>query len=395
MKEGVFMSATDPQISTARIITDSGEEFSLAKRYWQGCPTICAAPGGTLYGAWYTGDILEPGLGNYNLLVKSTDGGITWSQTPLLVIASDPEKQKVAIDVQLWLDPLKRMWLFWVERDCTLSKYHPNHLALFAIRCDAPDADELQWTEPVYIAPGFLRCQPTVLRNGKWLLPAYDWNCDFYCWSESADQGKSWQRRTGGKKAATDFDEGMFFETADGREIHLYARTTVGFIADSVSSDGGITWSPGHSSGIAAPNSRFFVRRLNSGALLLIYNDHPKTRTSLSAKLSFDEGKSWSKALVLDDSTGISYPDAVQLADNSIVAVYDRGRGDAREILCARFTEKDILEGNGKLLLSFDAPTFLRNIVSKAPMPEKESYLKARNQWQLWVKALLAVWDKH
>ena len=112
MKEGVFMSATDPQISTARIISEPGEEFSLAKRYWQGCPTICAAPGGTLYGAWYTGDILEPGLGNYNLLVKSTDGGITWSQTPLFVIASNPEKQKVAIDVQLWLDPLKRMWLF-------------------------------------------------------------------------------------------------------------------------------------------------------------------------------------------------------------------------------------------------------------------------------------------
>ena len=187
----------------------------------------------------------------------------------------------------------------------------------------------------------------------------------------------------------------MFFETADGREIHLYAHTTGGFIADSVSSDGGITWSPGHSSGIAAPNSRFFVRRLNSGALLLIYNDHPNTRTNLSAKLSFDEGKSWSKALVLDDSSGISYPDAVQLDDDSIVAVYDRGRGDAREILCARFTEKDILEGNGKLLLSFDGPTFLRNIVSKAPVPEKESYLKARSQWQLWVKDLLAVWDKH
>ena len=82
----------------------------------------------------------------------------------------------------------------------------------------------------------------------------------------------------------------------------------------------------------------------------------------------------------------------------SPVSVYDAAAGAgiiSREILCARFTEKDILEGNGKLLLSFDAPTFLRNIVSKAPVPEKESYLKARSQWQLWVKALLAVWDKH
>lgn len=386
------MSASRASIPTARIIFEPGEEFFLAGRSWQGCPSVCAAPGGLLYAAWYTGGVREPGPENYNLIVKSSDEGLTWSREPFLVIASDPAKEKVAIDIQLWLDPLKRMWCFWVERDCTLSQYHPEHLALFAIRCDDPDADALKWTEPLYVSPGFLRCQPTVLQNGKWILPAYDWSCDSYCWSESSDQGESWQRCTGGKKVAVDFDETIFFESRDGREQHLFARSLEGFIAKSSSSDGGLTWSDGASSGIAAPASRCFVRRLDSGNLLLIYNDHPKERTNLSAKLSCDDGKSWSAPLILDDSNAVSYPDAVQLKDGSILAVYDRARTDAREILCARFTEEDILKGEGKLLLAFDSPSFLRHIVSKAPIPDKKVYEKARRDGEQWVQDILKLW---
>lgn len=374
---------------TACIITEPGEEFQLARRYWQGCPTVEKTPGGILFGGWYSGGVTEPSPANYNLLVKSIDGGFSWSE-PLLVIASDPAAGKVAIDIELWLDPAGKLWLFWVERDCKLNKYHPEHLALFAICCENPDAEKLRWSEARFITHGFLRCKPTVLADGRWLLPAYDWQDDRYNYCESSDSGQSFFRCSGGKKVKTDFDEGMFFESRDSA-IHLFARTVTGVIAESVSHDGGTSWSDGAPSGINAVYARLFIRRLDSGNLLLIYNNDPAKRTNLTAALSPDDGKSWPYTLLLDDSMNISYPDAVQLSDGSIVVIYDHGRTTHREILTARFTEEDIMQGG--LVASGYSRSFLRHIVSKAPVPEKKSFAPVLEEGMAWMLKTAAFWD--
>lgn len=63
---------------------------------------------------WYSGGWMEPHIDNYNLLVSSEDGGLTWSD-PLLIIPSDKERLIHALDIQLWIDPLGRLWVFWVQ----------------------------------------------------------------------------------------------------------------------------------------------------------------------------------------------------------------------------------------------------------------------------------------
>lgn len=374
---------------TARIITDPGEEFQVSHRYWQGCPTIERTPRDVLFAGWYSGGVMEPSPENYNLLVRSTDGGFSWSD-PLLVIASDPLAGKIAIDIELWLAPDDTLWLFWVERDCKLNKYHPEHLALFAICCENPDAENLQWSEPRFITHGFLRCKPTVLSDRRWLLPAYDWCSERYNYCESVDQGRSFVRRSCGVKMNTDFDEGMFFETRDSA-IHLFARSLNGVIAESVSCDGGRNWSDGAASGIISAASRLFIRRLQSGNLLLIYHNDPKKRTNLTAVLSSDDGKSWSSGLILDDSENISYPEAVQLEDGSIVMIYDHGRMTHREILSARFTEEDILQGS--LIASGNSHSFLRHIISKAPVPVPEIYEPEKAAGIAWMQKTTSFWD--
>ncbi|WP_437231106.1 sialidase family protein [Planctomicrobium sp. SH661] len=63
----------------------------------------------------------------------------------------------------------------------------------------------------------------------------------------------------------------------------------------------------------------------------------------LSAWLSDDDGITWTGGLILDERTGVSYPDGFQSPDGTIYISYDRNRDKDGEILLARFTEEDIL----------------------------------------------------
>lgn len=371
---------------TARIIEEPGEEFSVGKRYWQGCPTIARTRKGTVFAGWYSGGTTEPSQYNYNILIRSRDDGFTWSE-PVLVVQSVPENECIAIDIQLWTAPNGSLWVFWVERKDHCRMVKPEHLATYAIVCGNPDDEKLVWSQPRFIAHGFLRCKPTVLSDGRWLLPAYDWCSDCYAWSESNDQGKTWIRRNGGRKMPTDFDEGMFYEDKQGH-IHLLARSRAGCIAESLSTDGGKSWSDGAKTCITAPSSRLFVRRLPSGRLLLIHNDtEDGSRANMTARLSEDDGKTWPFKLMLDDSMSISYPDATFLDDGSILTIYDYGRETFREILCARYTEEDIMAG--KLVETRFTPSYLRHIISKAPVPgDKAAYQDAMDKDKAWHKII-------
>lgn len=95
-------------------------------------------------------------------------------------------------------------------------------------------------------------------------------------------------------------------------------------------------------------STRVFVTKLASGNLLMVKNG-PKDvftdRVRLTAVLSRDGGETWEGDLVLDERKGVSYPDGCQLADGSILVIYDRNRQEDLEVLTVRFTEEDILAG--------------------------------------------------
>jgi len=78
--------------------------YDEAPRKYQGCPTLATTKGGRIWLGWYSGGVREPDMDNYNLLVKSDDGGKTWSK-PYLVIPSSKEHWFHALDIQLWTAP--------------------------------------------------------------------------------------------------------------------------------------------------------------------------------------------------------------------------------------------------------------------------------------------------
>src|SRR5690606_32184674 len=101
-----------------------------------------------------------------------------------------------------------------------------------------------------------------------------------------------------------------------------------------------------------------------SGKILLIkhgetINTH-EGRSKITAWLSSDEGESWQGGLMLDERTGISYPDGFQAPDGFIYISYDRNRSTDGEILFAKFTEEDIL---AKSLIN--PQSRLKNLISR------------------------------
>ena len=142
----------------------------------------------------------------------------------------------------------------------------------------------------------------------------------------------------------------------------MLVRTFEG-IGEIFSFDEEYTWTPGRKSHIDGPCSRFFINRLKSGRLLTI-NHHQfheridlddimnqgnvkswKERSHLTAMISEDDKATWPYTLLLDERDEVSCPDAKEAADGYIYGTYDHQRVTQREILMARLTESDILEG--------------------------------------------------
>jgi hypothetical protein len=126
-------------------------------------------------------------------------------------------------------------------------------------------------------------------------------------------------------------------------------------IAQSFSHDGGRTWSEGsiYLEGRTHRNKRFFLRRLKSGALLMVRNNSPQgDRSQLTAFVSDDDGMTWSDGLLLDNRES-SYPDGVQAADGTIYIIYDHqrytlnrdGEKGVGSVVMAAFTEDDVRAG--------------------------------------------------
>ncbi|GAA3406832.1 sialidase family protein [Paenibacillus hodogayensis] len=327
-----------------------GEKYAAKSRKFQGIPTIERAPGGRLWAAYYSGGDGE-GPDNYVVLVHSGDDGRTWS-VPWLVI--DPPGKVRAFDPCLWIDPLGRLWLCWAQS----FEMYDGRCGVWASLLDDPDEPDGIWSAPRRIANGIMMNKPTVLRSGEWLFPTAVWAVQwairlsgmdslpeerFSNVYVSTDQGESFALRGQANVPNRFFDEHMIVEHED-ESLRMLVRTTYG-IGESHSTDKGLTWSRGKPTRLGGPNSRFYIRRLRSGRLLLVNHYGFNGRSHLTAQVSEDDGMTWTEGLLLDERENVSYPDGTEAADGTIYIIYDRERKLDMDILMAVFKEEDVLAG--------------------------------------------------
>jgi predicted neuraminidase len=336
--------ATESYLCPPHVITPPTDAYADQSRQFQGIPGIERASNGRFWATWYGGGIGEDGH-NYVVLATSTNAH-TWSNTSLII--DHPDNGLVrSYDPCLWHDPQGKLWLFWAQG---YEKHTDERSGVWAITTENSDSENPTWSTPTRICDGIMMNKPIVLKSGQWVLPVAQWFKEGSSGVVStSDQGKTWSLTGQANVPIKDdrsCDEHMIIERTDG-SLWMLIRTSYG-IGESVSTDQGKTWSPVAPSPLQHTVSRFFIRRLHSGNLLLVKHGATTEKTKrshLTAILSQDDGKTWEGGLLLDERLGVSYPDAVQSPDGTISLTYDYDRRGDKKILLAQFTEDDILQG--------------------------------------------------
>jgi predicted neuraminidase len=343
--------------------------IDLAERTWQGIPGIERTAKGRVFASWFTGGPKEPSPDNTVVLSRSDDGGKTFSAPEAMGLPRSDGTR--CFDPTLWIDPKGRLWYIFNRGNKDTAKHD-----VWARICDDPDVSPPVWGAEFrvgYDVPfAFRMNKPTVLSTGEWIMPvthaaelAYDWfpfATQLQGVGISNDEGRSWKLH-GAMKAPKWAIECMITELRGGR-LWLLTRTGGGFLWESHSTDKGVTWDEPKASTIANPGSRFFIRRLASGNLLLVNHYKFKGRSHLTAQISTDDGAAWNDGLLLDERSGVSYPDGVQDKHGLIWITYDRDRNGRGEILLAKFREEDVAAGK-----DVSQAVSLKQVISKLDKP--------------------------
>lgn len=350
-------------------------QIDLAKRTWQGIPGIENTPRGRVFASWFTGGPKEPAPENTVVAAFSDDGGKTFSAPEAIGLPGADGTR--CYDPTLWKDPRGRLWCIFNRGNKDSAKHE-----VWARICEQPDANPPVWGPEFrvgYEAPFTFRMNKvTVLSTGQWIMPVTLANKPIHAWSTgynteqeptlhgvgiSTDEGKTWSLH-GAVQSKPWALENMIVELKDGR-LWMLIRTSSGVLWQSFSNDKGLTWSEGSPSSIKSPGSRFFIRRLQSGKLLLVNHFRFQGRSHLTAQTSSDEGVSWNEGLLLDERGNVSYPDGFQDKDGLIWITYDRDRNGSGEILLAKFREEDVDAGK-----SVSGAVALKQVVNKLEKSE-------------------------
>ncbi|MCS5626967.1 MAG: sialidase family protein [Planctomycetota bacterium] len=167
------------------------------------------------------------------------------------------------------------------------------------------------------------------------------WKGDKVGFAQSVDDAQTWEYltdlpvRDGDDKA--NYHELNAIECESGRivvHIRNHNKKNSGETLQSHSTDGGKTWSTPRSIGVWGLPSH--LQRLGDGRLLMSYG-HRRNPLGNQARVSNDEGKTWSAAMVIsgDGHSGdLGYPSTVEFADGSLLSVwYERMKNSPNAVL--------------------------------------------------------------
>src|SRR3972149_5539396 len=190
------------------------------------------------------------------------------------------------------------------------------------------------WLEKEPLPEGFIgpvKNKPVLLDNGKLISGSSTegdgWKIHFEI---TSDFGKTWEK-IGPISDGKTFNaiQPSILKYKDG-SLQILCRSQNAIIAESWSFDNGKTWSLLQTSTLPNNNSGTDAVTLADDRQLLVYN-HVKTpvnakkgyRTPLNVAISKD-GRTWYAALILEDSeiSQYSYPSVIQSKDGMVHAVY-------------------------------------------------------------------------
>lgn len=293
--------------------------------------------------------------------ISSTDGGHTWGEPQTLFGGPVLSPSNQILD-EVYGDPVlvvvneQRVMAF-----CVSAHHNPDNSCTMDInrsylwRRISDDGGET--FGPVEQMPRHKNYYAGLVHHGLRLqnddlLLGYSWdqiaetdtpaNCEgqMYLLSGaliSSDEGQTWQpggdvEVTAGRgevhyhDATGGIAEPAIVELTDGR-LFMLGRTPTNNLWQSFSHDGGCSWETPTASPLVSHNCPASLLRLEDGAILVIYNNHPLHRACMSARISTDGCQSWSEPRPIAplghfDIPEASYSAPCELPDGTIVAVF-------------------------------------------------------------------------
>ncbi len=184
------------------------------------------------------------------------------------------------------------------------------------------------------------RCKPTVLSNGRILLPLYSDTFSMSTMAISDDGGTHWF--AGKPMMGFGNIQPAVLRKDDGTLVaYMRENGITGQIRVAESIDNGFSWGPVGESELPNPGSGLDGVRLANGHWVLIYNDTQEGRNSLAVSLSIDEGKTWGWTRHLENHpTGsYHYPAIIQANNGRIHAIYSYFVDEGKTMKHAAFDE--------------------------------------------------------
>lgn len=298
--------------------------------------TIALAPNGDLVAAWYSG-AAEKAKDVAIFSSRIPKGGSDWTEP---VIIHDTPGQSDGNPV-LFTAPDGVFWLFYVAIDGNSW----NDCPIYA-KSSADGGST--WTEPVTIRKkkGWMtRNKPTVLSDGRIILPLYDETLYRPQSMISDDNAKTWKNWGGMIQSSA--IQPTIIERADGSLFCMMRDTARKDIWQSVSADKGKTWKRPELSKLPNPDAGVDMVKLANGHLAIAYNDSYLSRVPLTVAISDDEGATWKyrRDIEVDPKRGeYSYPAIIQTPDGLIHVTYTYGRVKIKR---AAFNEEWVRENPG------------------------------------------------
>ena len=257
----------------------------------------------------------------------------TW--TPPQVIARDPFRS--VGNAVIWQAPDGVVWLFYVVR-------YGETWSSSRIQAKVSTDRAETWSDPFPIAleAGMMvRNRPIALAEGGYLLPVYletgedteqvgPESTSRFLYFDPAT--RVWSER-GAIRSPRGNIQPAVVELSPGHLVAYcrrggdYGETETGWTVRAESNDGGRTWSEGVDAPFRNPNSALEFLKLQSGSLLLVFNDHMWKRTPLVAALSSDGDRTYPVRRVIGDADNTyAYPIGFQARDGRIHIVYTSDR---------------------------------------------------------------------
>ncbi|MFN0197642.1 MAG: sialidase family protein [Planctomycetaceae bacterium] len=271
----------------------------------------------------------------------SSDGGLTWDQYRVIVEIA-PGDLNVFSPSLLRLCDGSILLAFIRKHDYEKPGDYYTPTSAFAL-ISHDDAETFEPLSTIWSRKRMHLCNNTLkqLSTGRIILPSDrdnstkenpdNWACGCVF---SDDGGKTWTvsdnfttlPKRGGMEPHIE-------ELSDGRLL-MIMRTELGAIHKSESSDGGKTWSEAETLGVESPQScPDLLKDPATGHLVLIWNaakydpqwfSHQGKRTPLSAAISKDDGKTWSKPrhIESDPKRAFSNPGAFFTSQGTLFVNY-------------------------------------------------------------------------